>query len=237
MPKKVKNNKKRSVQIRNKNKNANSIQININSNNRRKGGGTSRPQQPAHSSIIMSVPHVPHIPTDTGTQHLYPMLNDIRERLEAKAKQPQEVKEIVGGGEDATIIKSGPVKPEPVAVNHNQTVQFEQNPLDIVKVAKEDKTTIKKPNYTNSSSNSSSSFSSSGSSRTLSDPSFFKPPSRPLPPRPDGTPIRDAPPPIKHYIPKTPFHGYTNSQGQIYNANTRRWNNPKTFARYEKKNG
>ena len=107
MPKKVKNNKKRSIQIKNKNKN--SIHININSNNKRRGTSSGgQRQQSSHPTIIMSAPHVPYIPTDSGTSNLYPILSDIKERLAIQAKQPQQVKEFVGVNE-----------PEPITVYKN----------------------------------------------------------------------------------------------------------------------
>ena len=124
MPKKIKNNKKRSVQIRNKNKN--SIHININSNNKRRGTSSGgQRQQSSHPTIIMSAPHVPYIPTDSGTSNLYPILSDIKERLTIQAKQPQQVKEFVGVN-------------EPVA-----EVKPERNTPSIVKVAPEDKSISK----------------------------------------------------------------------------------------------
>ena len=118
MPKKIKNNKKRSVQIRNKNKN--SIHININSNNKRRGTSSGgQRQQSSHPTIIMSAPHVPYIPVESGASNLYPLLSDIKERLTIQAKRPQEVKEFVGStSEPAIEIKKEvpvyPVKNEPV---------------------------------------------------------------------------------------------------------------------------
>ena len=102
MPKKIKNNKKRSVQIKNKNKN--SIHININSNNKRRGTSSGgQRQQSSHPTIIMSAPHVPYIPTDSGTSNLYPILSDIKERLTIQAKRPEAVKDFVGVNEPEPI--------------------------------------------------------------------------------------------------------------------------------------
>ena len=110
MAKKKINNKKRSVQLKNKNKN--NINININSNNKRKGGSSGgQRQQSSHPVIIQSSPHVPYLPADTGTHNLYPILSDIKERLTAQAKQPQEVKEFVGVNAPVLPIKQEPVLP------------------------------------------------------------------------------------------------------------------------------
>lgn len=110
MVKKVKNNKKRSVQIRNKNKNL--ISININSHNKRKGG-SSGPRPSGHPTVIMSAPHVPYIPTDTGSRDIYPALADIKEKLAIQAKHSQDVINTIGSApNDITHLNSVKVAPE-----------------------------------------------------------------------------------------------------------------------------
>ena len=64
----------------NKNKNKNQINININSHNKRRNAPRV-PKQPNNTSIIVSTPHVPYIPQDNGLQHIYPILQNIHEKV------------------------------------------------------------------------------------------------------------------------------------------------------------
>ena len=69
----------------NKNKNKNQINININSHNKRKSSPRA-PKQPNNTSIVVSTPHVPYIPQDNGLQHIYPILQNIHEKVSQQIK-------------------------------------------------------------------------------------------------------------------------------------------------------
>jgi hypothetical protein len=72
---------KKTKVITNKNKNKNQINININSNNKKRSSYKPR-QQPNHSpSIFVSTPSVPYIQQDNGINHLYPIIHDLREKV------------------------------------------------------------------------------------------------------------------------------------------------------------
>lgn len=76
----------------NRNKNKNQINININSNNKRRRAPT--PKQPNNTSIIVSTPHVPYIPQDNGLNNIYPILQNIHEKVSQQIQPSSGTNEI-----------------------------------------------------------------------------------------------------------------------------------------------
>ena len=75
----------------NKNKNKNQINININSNNKRVRRRPAQ-QQPNNTSVILTTPHVPYIQQDSGLNHIYPILQNIHEKVQENSVQPTQLK-------------------------------------------------------------------------------------------------------------------------------------------------
>ena len=91
MKKKVKKEKKEKVTT-NKNKNKNQINININSHNKRRRAPT--PRQPNNTSIIVNTPNLPYIPQDNGLNHIYPILQNIHEKVHQQSQPMNKSNEV-----------------------------------------------------------------------------------------------------------------------------------------------
>ena len=113
---KKKNDKK--VKIKNKNKNKNQIHITINSHNKRKV--SPRPSQPhqGHSSIFVSTPHQPYLPQDQSIHHLYPILENLKDKIDNLNKGSNYEDEVVH-------VPRPKIKKEVIDISgHNDTASF-----------------------------------------------------------------------------------------------------------------
>ena len=79
MPNKIKKAKKPKVV----NKNKNQINIVINSHNKKKTSNPRRQPQSSNPSIFVSSPGVPYLPQDSSVHHLYPILQNLSDKINA----------------------------------------------------------------------------------------------------------------------------------------------------------
>ena len=120
MVKRAKKDKKdKKVQIKNKNKNKNQINININSHNKRRA--VSRPSSnQGHSSVFVSTPHQPYLPQDQSIHHLYPILENLKDKIDNLNR---------GNENEVVYVPKQKIKKEVIDISgHNDTASF---PLDL----------------------------------------------------------------------------------------------------------
>ena len=63
------------------------IVIHINSHNKKKVTSRSQPKQ-SSQTVFVSTNHVPYLPNDSGSQHLYPMIEHLYDKIDKLQKEP-----------------------------------------------------------------------------------------------------------------------------------------------------
>lgn len=127
----------------NKNKNKNNIHININSHNKRRG--TTRKTASPPTTIFVSTPHVPYVPQDSSMQHLYPILQDIKDKVVQHNKPPIHYETKVEPEKKEVVkIKAEPLQYQPIKVE--PSIKVERHSPTPIKLEMNEPVTIRKAN-------------------------------------------------------------------------------------------
>ena len=129
MTQKKKTKKPKKEKVTNKNKNRNQINITINSNNKRKVA--QRPSgSSGHSSVFVSTPYQPYLPQDQSLHHIYPILENLKDKIDNINKVvPHTIGHKIGPIKDEVISVLNPVvKKEVIDISShnsgNETASF-----------------------------------------------------------------------------------------------------------------